>query len=148
MIETGTKGSIVNTASCAGLGVPTLMVAYGASKAAVTHLSKISAVDLAPHGIRVNSISPAYIGPEDGYMWKRQVQLQAEGNPTNAPEYYFSNDADTVEKQMIGSVPLRRAGDVEEVINAALFLLSDESSYMTGVDLNISGGNVIGGGRG
>jgi len=43
---------------------------------------------------------------------------------------------------------MRRAGDVEEVINAALFLLSDESSYMTGVDLNISGGNVIGGTRG
>jgi NAD(P)-dependent dehydrogenase (short-subunit alcohol dehydrogenase family) len=148
MIEKGTAGSIVNTASCAGLGVPTLMGAYGSSKAAVIHLSKISALDLAPHGIRVNSISPAYIGPEDGFMWKRQVDLQAKGNVTNHPEYYFSNDAETVEKQMIGSIPHRRAGTVEEVINAALFLLGDESSYMTGIDLNISGGNVLGGGRG
>uniref|UniRef100_A0A6U3CUV6 Oxidoreductase n=1 Tax=Lotharella globosa TaxID=91324 RepID=A0A6U3CUV6_9EUKA len=148
MIEQGNGGAIVNTASCAGLGCPTLMAAYGSSKAAVIHLSKISAIDLAPHNIRVNSISPAYIGPEDGYMWLRQVQLQAENNPTNASEYYFSNDNDTVAKQMIGSVPLRRAGKVEEVINAALFLLSEESSYMTGVDLDISGGNVIGGARG
>uniref|UniRef100_A0A7S2XFY2 Uncharacterized protein n=1 Tax=Lotharella oceanica TaxID=641309 RepID=A0A7S2XFY2_9EUKA len=148
MIDQGNGGSIVNTASCAGLGCPTLMAAYGSSKAAVIHLSKISAIDLAPHNIRINSISPAYIGPEDGYMWNRQVTLQAENNPTNAPEYYFSNDNDTVAKQMIGSVPLRRAGEVEEVINAALFLLSDESSYMTGVDLDISGGNVIGGARG
>jgi len=124
------------------------MCAYGSSKAAVNHLSKISALDLAPHEIRVNSISPAFIGPEDGYMWNRQVDLQAKGNPTNFPEYYYSNDAKTVAKQMIGSVPLRRAGDVEEVINSVLFLLSDESSYITGVDLNISGGNVLGGSRG
>mmetsp|Transcript_47222 Transcript_47222/g.75840 ORF Transcript_47222/g.75840 Transcript_47222/m.75840 type:complete len:302 (-) Transcript_47222:275-1180(-) len=148
MIEGKTAGSIVNTASCAGLGCPTLMCAYGSSKAAVNHLSKIAAVDLAPHKIRVNSISPAYIGPEDGMMWRRQVQLQADGNPTGHPEFYFSNDIDVVEKQMLGSVLMRRAGDVEEVINAALFLLSDEASYMTGVDLNISGGNVIGGTRG
>ncbi|GAB5357686.1 hypothetical protein AAMO2058_000395700 [Amorphochlora amoebiformis] len=148
MIENGQGGSVVNTASCAGLGCPTLMAAYGSSKAAVNHLSKIAAIDLAPHNIRVNSISPAYIGPEDGFMWLRQVDLQAKGNPTNAEEYYFSNDSDTVAKQMIGSVPLRRAGTVEEVINGALFLLSDEASYMTGVDLNISGGNVIGGTRG
>jgi len=148
MIENKTPGSIVNVASCAGLGSPTLMCAYGSSKAAVNHLSKISALDLAPHKIRVNSISPAYIGPEDGFMWKRQVTLQAEGNPTNAPEYYFSNDVETVEKQMIGSIPLRRAGEVEEVINAALFLMSDEASYITGIDLNISGGNVLGGSRG
>ena len=148
MIEQGNGGSIVNTASCAGLGCPTLMAAYGSSKAAVIQLSKIAAMDLAPHHIRVNSISPAFIGPEDGYMWLRQVQLQAENNPTNAPGYYYSNDTDTVAKQMVGSVPLRRVGKVEEVVNAVLFLLSSESSYMTGVDLDISGGNVIGGSRG
>ncbi len=143
MVRNKVQGSIVNTASCAGLGAPTLMCAYGSSKAATNHLSKIAAVDLAPHGIRVNSVSPAFIGPEDGYMWLRQVDLQAKGNPTNSPEFYYANDNDTVAKQMIGSVALRRAGDVEEVINSVLFLLSDESSYITGCDLNISGGNVM-----
>jgi len=141
-------GSIVNTASCAGLGCPTMMPAYASSKAAVQHLTKISAVDLAPSKIRVNSVSPAFIGPEEGFMWKRQVELQAQANPTGAPEYYFSDDPDKVAEQMLKSVPLRRLGTVEEVIQTVMFLLSDEASYITGIDINVSGGNVLGGSRG
>jgi len=141
-------GSIVNTASCAGLGCPTAMPAYGTSKAAVMHLTKISALDLAPSNVRVNSVSPAFIGPEDGFMWRRQVELQAKANPTDAPERYYSNDPDTVAKQMLESVPLRRLGTPEEVIQTVMFLLSEESSYITGTDINISGGNVLGGARG
>jgi len=142
------SGSIVNTASCAGLGCPTMMPAYGTSKAAVMHLTKISAVDLAPSNIRVNSVSPAFIGPEEGFMWRRQVELQAQANPTNAPEHYFSDDPDKVAEQMLNSVPLRRLGTVEEVIQTVMFLLSDEASYITGIDINVSGGNVLGGSRG
>lgn len=142
------RGSIVNTASCAGLGCPTSMPAYGTSKAAVMHLTKISALDLAPSNVRVNSVSPAFIGPEDGFMWRRQVELQAKANPTNAPERYYSNDPDEVAKQMLESVPLRRLGTPEEVVQSVMFLLSEESSYITGIDINISGGNVLGGARG
>merc|ERR1719444_338826 len=109
-----------------------MMPAYGSSKAAVLHLTKISAVDLAPSGVRVNSVSPAFIGPEDGFMWKRQVELQAQANPTGAPEFYYSDKPDKVAEQMIESVPKRRLGTPEEVINAVLFLLSSESSYITG----------------
>ena len=68
-------GSIVNTASMAGIAAPPNMIAYSASKAAVKHMTVIAAKDLAPFDIRVNSISPAYIGP--GFMWTRQVELQA-----------------------------------------------------------------------
>lgn len=141
-------GSVVNTASCAGLGCPTSMPAYGASKAAVTHLTKISALDLAPSNIRVNSVSPAYIGPPDGFMWRRQVELQSKANPTDAPEFYFSNDIKKVEEQMIGSIPLKRLGTPEEVVQTVLFLLSEDASYITGTDINVSGGNVLGGSRG
>ncbi|CAJ1382545.1 unnamed protein product [Effrenium voratum] len=141
-------GSIVNTASCAGLGCPTAMPAYGTSKAAVLHLTKISALDLAPSNVRVNSVSPAFIGPEDGFMWRRQVELQAQANPTHAPERYYSNNPDEVSKQMLESVPLRRLGTPEEVVQAVMFLLSEDSSYITGTDINISGGNVLGGSRG
>jgi len=141
-------GSIVNTASCAGLGCPTCMPAYGSSKAALCHLTKISAGDLAPSGVRVNSVSPAYIGPEDGFMWRRQVELQAKCDPTNAPGFYFSSEPETVAKQMLEAVPLRRLGTPEEVVQTVLFLLSDESSYITGTDINVSGGNVLGGSRG
>jgi NAD(P)-dependent dehydrogenase (short-subunit alcohol dehydrogenase family) len=73
MIERGIKGSIVNTASKAATNCPPNMPAYAASKGAVWAFSQSSAKDLAPHGIRVNSLSPAFIGP--GFMWTRQTEL-------------------------------------------------------------------------
>jgi NAD(P)-dependent dehydrogenase (short-subunit alcohol dehydrogenase family) len=111
------------------------MAAYSASKAAVVALAKTAAKDLAAASIRVNSVSPAFIGP--GAMWDRQVALQA-----GTPSQYFSDDPGEVAAQMIGSVPLRRYGSLDEVASAVLFLLSDESSYITGFDLHVSGGAV------
>eukprot|EP00415_Alexandrium_ostenfeldii_P005134 UN5134 len=125
------RGSVVNMASCAGLGPATCMPAYGSSKAALCHLTKIAAGDLAPSGVRINSVSPSYIGPDDGFLWRRQVDLQSKCDPTNAPNFYFASDPETVAKQMLASVPMRRLGTPEEVINTVLFLLSDESSYIT-----------------
>ena len=127
-------GSIVNTASMAGIGAPPNMIAYSASKAAVKHMTVIAAKDLAPFDIRVNSISPAYIGP--GFMWTRQVELQAK-----AGSVYFSEDPEQVASQMVNSVPMRRYGSINEVIGPVLFLLSDDSSYLTGIDIKITGGD-------
>ena len=126
-------GAIVNTASMAGIGAPPNMVAYSASKAAVKHMTTIAAKDLAPFDIRVNSISPAYIGP--GFMWTRQVELQAK-----AGSIYFSEDPEKVAAQMVDSVPMRRYGSINEVIGPVLFLLSDDASYLTGIDIKITGG--------
>ena len=127
-------GSIVNTASMAGIAAPPNMIAYSASKAAVKHMTVIAAKDLAPFDIRVNSISPAYIGP--GFMWTRQVELQAK-----AGSVYFSEDPEQVASQMVNSVPMRRYGSINEVIGPVLFLLSDDSSYLTGIDIKITGGD-------
>merc|ERR1711933_429176 len=80
--------------------------------------------------------------------WKRQVELQAKANPTGAPEFYYSDKPEKVAEQMIESVPMRRLGTPEEVVNTVLFLLSSESSYITGTDINVSGVNVLGGSRG
>ena len=63
MKERGKGGAIVNTASEAGVSSPPNMIAYATSKAAVIHMTKIAGKDLAPFNIRVNSISPAFIGP-------------------------------------------------------------------------------------
>ncbi len=134
LISAGRPGAAVNTASMAHGGAPN-MVAYSASKAAVIALTKTAAKDLAGNSIRVNSISPAFIGP--GRMWDRQVELQA-----STPSQYFSDRPDEVAAQMIASVPLRRYGSLDEVAAAAAFLLSADASYITAFDLEVSGGAV------
>lgn len=126
-------GAIVNTASHAGVAGPPNMVAYAASKFAVVGMTQTAAKDLAPHGIRVNAISPALIGP--GFMWTRQTELQA-----RAGSIYFDPDPEQVAAQMVRSVPMRRLGTLEEVANAVAFLMSDEASYITGFNLEVTGG--------
>jgi len=125
--------SIVNTASVAGLRGTPAMVAYSSSKAAVLAMTVSTAKDLAPHGIRVNAVSPALIGP--GYMWTRQNELHASsGSP------YFSTDPEEVAKGKVNSVPMKRLGSVEEVLKSVAFLLSDDSSYTTATNLVVDGG--------
>lgn len=134
MIKDGTGGSIVNVASMAGVSGAPNMPAYSASKAAVIGLTKAAAKDLAPHGIRVNAVSPGFIGP--GRMWETQVARQAEaGGP-------YAGDPAQVAAQMIGMVPLGRYGSTEEVGEAVAFLLSDAASYLTGINLEVSGGSA------
>ena len=111
------------------------MGAYVASKAAIHGLTMTAAKDLAPHKIRVNTVMPALIGPSSGFMWQRQNELHAaSGSP------YFDRDAAVVATKKIGGVPLKRLGEVEEVVEAVAFLLSDESAYITGTSLVVAGG--------
>ena len=93
-------------------------------------MTRIAAKDLAPYNIRVNSVSPAYIGP--GFMWGRQIELQAKANSV-----YYDKDPKVVKEQMIGATPLKRYGSTDEVIGPVTFLLSDDASYLTGVDIQI-----------
>jgi 2-dehydro-3-deoxy-L-rhamnonate dehydrogenase (NAD+) len=130
-----TGGAIVNVASMAGVSGAPNMPAYSASKAAVIGLTKAAAKDLAPMGIRVNAVSPAFIGP--GRMWDTQVARQAA-----AGSQYYATDPEAVAAQMIELVPLRRYGSVLEVANVVAFLLSDDASYVNGVNLEVSGGSV------
>jgi 2-dehydro-3-deoxy-L-rhamnonate dehydrogenase (NAD+) len=126
-------GVIVNTASYAGVVGPPNMLAYGASKFAVIGMTQTAAKDLAPYNIRVNAISPALIGP--GFMWTRQTELQAA-----TQSQYFDADPKAVEQQMIASVPMRRLGSLEEVASGVAFLMSEEASYITGFNLEVTGG--------
>ncbi len=135
MIGGGVSGSIVNSASMAGVGGAPNMVAYSASKGAVISLTKSAAKDLAPHGIRCNAISPAFIGP--GKMWDNQVAQQAA-----AASQYYSTDPETVANQMIDMVPLRRYGSTSEVASVVAFLLGNDSSYVTGQNIEITGGSA------
>jgi NAD(P)-dependent dehydrogenase (short-subunit alcohol dehydrogenase family) len=125
--------SIVNTASVAALRGTPGMIAYSSSKAAVISMTVCAAKDLAIHKIRVNSLSPALIGP--GHLWDRQNTLHAELGPP-----YFAATSEQVAKDKINSVPLKRLGSVEEVLQSLAFLLSSDASYTTGTNLVVDGG--------
>src|SRR5207302_1663248 len=100
MVQAG-GGAIVNIASMAGVSGAPNMPAYAASKAALIGLTKAAAKDLAPHGIRVNAVSPAFIGP--GRMWDTQVAQQAA-----AGSQYYATEPEAVAAQMIELVPVPR----------------------------------------
>jgi NAD(P)-dependent dehydrogenase (short-subunit alcohol dehydrogenase family) len=135
MVANGAGGSAVLTASMAGVSGAPNMPAYSASKAAVIGLAKSAAKDLAPAGIRVNAISPGFIGA--GRMWDRQVALQAE-----AGSQYYDTDPAVVAEQMRSLIPLRRCGTTEEVGRVVAFLLSDAASFLTGINVEIAGGST------
>ena len=117
-VRAGTGGSIVNTASMSGIivNVPQCQASYNSSKAAVIHLTKTLAVEWAQKGIRVNCISPGYI----------------------FTEMTGANPADRI-KSWEEMIPMRRMGTPEELVGAVIYLLSDASTYTSGLDIVIDG---------
>lgn len=117
------SGSIINTASAAGvIGMPNL-AAYSASKGAVISLTKQTAIEYAGQGIRVNALCPGAVMTP---MLRRYIDMAP--NPL------------AVEEQMASVHPMKRVGKPEEIANAALFLASDESSFVTGQAICVDGG--------
>lgn len=112
------KGTIVNIASISGQRGGTGRAAYGASKGGVIALTKVMAVDLADHGIRVNAVAP---GPID-------TEMALRGHTRETREAYHR------------LIPQKRYGSVEDIAEAAAFLASDASGYITGHTLNVDGG--------
>ena len=119
MIERG-FGRIVNIASIAGLRARPMSIAYAASKAGLIGLTKSTAEAFAPHNIRVNAIAPGLIDTEI-LSGVSQERLDA----------------------IVDSTPLGRIGRSEDVADATLFLLSEQSSFMTGQTLVVCGGRVM-----
>lgn len=110
-------GSIVNISSVAGLrGIPSAF-GYTATKWALRGMTKAAAIDLAPRRIRVNSVHP---GPIDTDM------LKIRSDEENA--------------RRVQQVPMKRMGTSEEVARLVLYLLSDESAYVTGAEMAVDGG--------
>ena len=113
-------GSIVNISSISGVtGQRGIHVGYNASKGAVRTLTKAAAVQHGRDNIRVNSVHPGLMPP-----------MRTSGRTADP----------AVRAKMLEGVPLGRAGRVEEVASAALFLASDEASYITGAELYVDGG--------
>jgi 3alpha(or 20beta)-hydroxysteroid dehydrogenase len=120
LMEQSGGGAIVNISSTAGLRGTPRAFAYGATKWALRGMTKAAALELAPKGIRVNSVHP---GPIDTPMLHVRTPEQ------NA--------------QRLLSVPMRRMGTAEEVADLVLFLVSDESRYLTGSEVAIDGGATL-----
>ena len=111
-------GRIVNVASISGQRGGQGRAAYGAAKAGVIQLTRVMAVELAPHKINVNAISPGPVDTE-----------QSRGTHTPATR-----------RSYLDRLPLNRYGQRSEIAAAALFLASDEASFVTGHILNVDGG--------
>ncbi|MBM2712821.1 SDR family oxidoreductase [Mesorhizobium caraganae] len=121
------SGSIINTGSVAGQQAVSVYMDYSAAKAAVIHFSKCVAMELGEAGVRVNSISPGMIATgmgASGVAAEKQASVLREVNK--------------------GWQPIPRSGLPEDVAYAAVFLASDESTFINGHDLVVDGG-LIGG---
>ncbi|MER7012909.1 glucose 1-dehydrogenase [Saccharopolyspora sp. NPDC000359] len=112
-------GSVINVSSVEGIGGMPLMVAYAASKFAIRGMTKVAAVELGRHGIRVNSVHPGAI----------DTRMIPEAVGGEVP-------MDQVGKR----VALGRVGQPEEIADLVVFLASDESSYCTGAEFVADGG--------
>jgi NAD(P)-dependent dehydrogenase (short-subunit alcohol dehydrogenase family) len=126
------SGSIINTASVAGIGVGYGGTLYSASKAAVIHLTKVIANEIGEANIRVNAIAPGAI-------------------PTAIFGRVFGMDQDAAEGLIpslqagfVKAQPIPRSGDANDIANTALWLASDASSFVTGICIPVEGGMTTG----
>jgi NAD(P)-dependent dehydrogenase (short-subunit alcohol dehydrogenase family) len=126
------SGSIINMASIVGIRAGVGGLTYSTAKAAVRHLTRCAAVELGEHGIRVNSLSP---GPVGTGIFGKGAGL---GDGIADAEVEVAR---TVFAEILPAVqPLRRMGTGADVAHAALFLASEDSSFVNGHDLVVDGG--------
>jgi NAD(P)-dependent dehydrogenase (short-subunit alcohol dehydrogenase family) len=123
-IERGTGGAIVNLSSIAATSARAGGSHYCSSKAAVSMLTKVSAAELGPHGIRVNAVAPGLVVDEV------ITEAQPETNRYVAA--------------MLAATPLGRTGSPDEVADTVAFLLSERSRYTTGAIVEVTGGAHVG----
>lgn len=124
LVEAGQPGSIVNVTSIEGTRAAPGYAAYAAAKAGVVNYTKTAALELAPHHIRVNALAP------DLTVTEGLLRLSPDGPPPSAGHM----------------IPMRRAGHVDEMASAAVFLASKMASYITGQTIHVDGGTHAAGG--
>ncbi len=122
MIDTGRKGAIVHIASVGAFAAQELASIYCASKAAQVSLAQSMALELAPHGIRVNAVAPGDI------YTPANAEVVADSKSSGATGNYLR------------ATPLGRRGTPEEIGEAVAFLVSDEARFITGATLRVDGG--------
>lgn len=124
MVARGAPGAIVNFSSGAGTSARAGAAHYCGSKAAVNLMTHVLAIELGPHGIRVNAVAPGLV--------------------TDEPLRVGEAERSRYVEMMIEATPLRRTGVAEDVAGAVLFLASSDSPWTTGAILEVSGGSHCG----
>lgn len=124
LVDTGRPGSVINVTSIEGTRAAPGYAAYAAAKAGVVNYTKTASYELAPHGIRVNALAPDLTMTEG-------LQQLAMGDLSGS---------------LAQMVPMGRAGHVDEMASAAVFLASDMAAYITGQTLHVDGGTHAAGG--
>ncbi len=122
--EAGITGAIVNISSGAGTSARAGSGHYASAKAAVNMLTEVMAIEFGPDGIRVNAVSPGVVLPE----------VVRGVSDDNHPYINFS----------IQSIPLKRTGSPEDIAGAVIFLASGRAEWITGVNLQVTGGSHCG----
>jgi len=131
MLERG-GGSIINTASIAGLQAGWGPLAYSTAKCAVIHMSRCAAAELSPQGIRVNAICPGLIATS--------IFGAALGLPIDASDQMAARVADNASIAQ----PVKKPGLPDDIAKAALYLASDDSAFVTGTHIVVDGGITVG----
>lgn len=122
MVDKGTRGSILYTASVAALGASMQYSHYGAAKAGIVNLAQTMAIELVDYGIRVNTVSP---GPLD---------------TPQSRDVLGSDEAMEAARRHWPLVPMKRLGKAEEIAATYAFLASDDAGYITGQNIIVDGG--------
>ena len=137
MVDQGDGGAIVNIASVDGL-LPCLGTGYDTAKAGAIHFTRSLAVDVSPHRIRVNAVSPGVVpvptldrmhAGEIDHFWPREPSVSGLMGP--------------ITTKRSSNVPLGRKGTPADIAHAVLFLVSDAAGYVTGQNLAVDGGWTI-----
>jgi NAD(P)-dependent dehydrogenase (short-subunit alcohol dehydrogenase family) len=132
MIAGGSRGSIIHLLSTAAHFGQPAGAAYCAAKAALLNLARCAAMDLAHHGIRVNTITPCAM---EHQLWTHMREEVEEDKFTLKPNRpHYSRD------DFLKNIPLERFPRASDLAWAAVFLASDESSFLTGIDIPVDGG--------
>ncbi|PRD32905.1 UNVERIFIED_CONTAM: L-xylulose reductase, partial [Trichonephila clavipes] len=126
MKERGAGGAIVNISSQAAIIALPNHATYCASKGALDQITKVMALELGPHKIRVNSVNPTVVLTDMGI-----TALKSYGEGKH------------IEDALKAKIPLRKFCDVDDVVKATLFLLSDDAGMITGAQLPLDGGYII-----
>ena len=127
----GTGGCVINMASRAAKVPPLFNGAYAVAKAGVIMLTRVMAKELAGSGIRVNAICPGVI-QTDFTDWRFKLEADI-----------LESTPETRKAEMLKSIPMGRLGTTAEVADLVAFLASDQSSYLTGQAINITGGQLM-----